>query len=282
MSSPYVLKQLSFAADDYSMLVGLFRKEGGNLHVDHSFLEWQYEKNPVGCAVGFNAFWGDKLVAHYAAIPVTCVVNGVVTTGLLSINTRTDAEHQGKGLFSALAEATFTHAKERGFAFVVGVANDNSVHGFTRRLAFQHVATLETRLVLGINANQDVPDPAFYRVWDRETLAWRLSNPKNVYRCRDAGSNSLILGRSRNFDALVGRVSRGMPPDHYGRAGFSFNPLKLWVGLDSGIDWRHSCNIRVPQRFRSVTLNLIFRHLTEPVALDRESVRFWALDFDAY
>ena len=139
ISKKYELKKLSFSLNEYDQIVDLFRKDGNNLHYEKSFLEWQYEQNPIGKAIGFNAFFEDKLVAHYAAIPINCLISGVVTKGLLSINTKTDSAHQGKGLFTLLAEETYSFAKELGFHFIVGVANDNSVYGFTKKLSFQLV-----------------------------------------------------------------------------------------------------------------------------------------------
>jgi hypothetical protein len=41
-------------------------------------------------------------------------------------------------------------------------------------------------------------------------------------------------------------------------------------------------NILVPERFRPIPLNLIYRDLNGRNALDAAAVKFWAMDFDAY
>ena len=50
-----------------------------------------------------NAFYNNELVAHYVTIPVVYKFNDKTLNGLLSLNTATKAEHQGKGLFTKLA-----------------------------------------------------------------------------------------------------------------------------------------------------------------------------------
>ena len=37
------------------------------------FLKWQYLDNPLGIVVGFDAFYENKLVAHYVTIPVEMI-----------------------------------------------------------------------------------------------------------------------------------------------------------------------------------------------------------------
>jgi GNAT superfamily N-acetyltransferase len=98
------------------------------------YLQWQYADNPDGTIVGFNAYQGETLAAHYVTQPMEAVINGVKRRGLLSLNTATHPQHQGKGLFVKLADRTYTYAAEHGYDFVIGVANQNSVHGFTKKL----------------------------------------------------------------------------------------------------------------------------------------------------
>ena len=113
------------------------------------FLDWQYFKNPVGDVVGFDAFYNNELVAHYVTIPVVYKFNDKTLNGLLSLNTATKAEHQGKGLFTKLASDTYDLAKEKGYKFIIGVANQNSTHGFIKKLGFDLVGKLDVKIYLG-------------------------------------------------------------------------------------------------------------------------------------
>src|ERR1700754_5049888 len=87
------------------------------------FLRWQYADNPVGKVVGYDAYLGDELAAHYVTIPVLYTLDGQEKKGLLSLNTATDPKPQGKGLFTQLASKTYELAAEMGYEFVIGVAN---------------------------------------------------------------------------------------------------------------------------------------------------------------
>ena len=101
-----------------------------------SYLRWQYKENPLGHIVGFNAYWGSELAAHYVTMPIDMCLFGEKKRGLLSLNTATHPKHQGKRLFTILAEKTFSWAKEHGYEYVIGVANANSTHGFLKHLGF--------------------------------------------------------------------------------------------------------------------------------------------------
>ena len=94
------------------------------------FIEWQYRENPNGEILGFNAYYKGELVAHYAIMPVFATVFGVAEKGLLSLNTATHPSHQGKKLFSTLAEMSYKDASAKGYGFVVGVANAKSTPSF--------------------------------------------------------------------------------------------------------------------------------------------------------
>ncbi|MFZ1687776.1 MAG: GNAT family N-acetyltransferase, partial [Flavobacteriales bacterium] len=111
-------------------------------HFTEEVVRWQYRENPDGEAVGFNAWNGTELAAHYVTIPLLARVNDKEERGLLSLNTATHPSHQGKGLFTKLANATYEAAATQGFGFVIGVANANSTHGFTKKLGFQLVSPL--------------------------------------------------------------------------------------------------------------------------------------------
>jgi len=142
-------------------------------------LQWHYADNPNGRAVGFNAVSEDgELAAHYVCLPILARIDGVTNKGLLSMNTATHPKHQGKGLFVELARRTFDYARDAGYDFVVGAANQNSTHGFVKKLGFQLVTPLDAKIGVGaISSKANVDAPAFERIWDQASIAWRLSNP---------------------------------------------------------------------------------------------------------
>jgi GNAT superfamily N-acetyltransferase len=254
-------------------------------HLTERYLEWQYVRNPHGRAIGFNAYRRDELAAHYVTLPVAARLEGRASTGVLSLNTATHPEHQGRNLFTTLAEKTYETAAALGHDFVVGVANANSTPGFTKKLGFQLVGRLDARLGIGRPARAEASEAtAFERAWERPSLAWRLANPSRGYRVRKDGSACRVLAATERpgIQALLGEFEPGIAPEAPERDGLGFRPLTLWIGLDPDVRWSRSLYLDVPGPFRRSPLNLIFRPLGSARPPVREEVRFRAIDFDPY
>ncbi|HEX8825648.1 MAG TPA: GNAT family N-acetyltransferase [Archangium sp.] len=252
-----------------------------------AYLTWQYVRNPAGPAVGFNAFAGETLAAHYVTLPIRVQLEGRACKGLLSLNTATHPQHQGKGLFTRLADATYQYAASQGYELVVGVANANSTPGFTRKLGFQLVAPLEARMGVGPLPAQDPRFTSEFEVlWDHELLGWRLANPSRTYRLRPRGESMRIeapTGKA-GIQAILGDFPRALCPTALERtAPASPNPVRLWLGIDPSRRFQRSLYTSIPKRLRPSPLNLIYRDLTgKRASLDMSRLRFRALDFDAY
>lgn len=277
----YDIKLMELSPQELQQISDLFTRAGSGMSGGSEFLDWQYNQNPAGQAVGYNAYFDGLLVAHYAVIPLRARVFGEEVLGYLSINTRTDLEHQGQGLFTRLAESTYSHIKKIGGEFVVGVANGNSVHGFTRKLGFQHVGLLETRFVLG-SPSTGKRDLDFESIWDSATVAWRLDNPTKSYKHRKKGDRAMLYSNSRRFSSLIGNVPyKSLPNGLETLSRFSCMP-KLWLGIAKGMNWAGTLYALVPIKLQPVQLNLIYLDLKGTRSLDPESVRFLAMDFDAY
>jgi GNAT superfamily N-acetyltransferase len=254
-------------------------------HLTKEYLDWQYVQNPDGRAIGFNAYQRDVLAAHYVTIPVCARIGGNRHPGVLSLNTATHPEHQGKKLFTLLAEKTYDSAAAAGYDFVVGVANANSTPGFTRKLGFQLVGALEARLGIGRPPRESPEEAAdFERVWDGASLAWRLSNPSKVYHLRAERSRFRVEAATERpgIKAFMGDFERDLEPAGTRGGSFGFRPVTLWIGIDPFVRWSRSLYFDIPRRFRRSPLNLIFKPLAKALELRREQVRFRALDFDPY
>jgi len=260
------------------LLASVFPKAGFSV----AYLRWQYCENPDGLAVGFNAFEGDVLVAHYAAIPLSAMIFGKIERGLLSLNTATRATHNGKGLFTKLAQSTYSNASENGFGFVIGVANAASTFGFVNKLGFQFVAPLQAMVGWGnVNAKDDTQCD-FVCIRDEAKIDWRLANPSRRYRLESSGSAiDVVAATTLPFvDAVLASFDASSLIEKGEKVSRHF---RLHLGFDPSKDWTKSRYYNVPIRFRPSPLNFIFLDLTEQKRrLNASSIRFEALDFDAY
>ncbi len=171
--------------------VGLFGASfAGDDKLNADYLHWQYLANPHGQVIGVDAFMGGALVAHYAIIPRRYRLGTQVFDAALSVNTATHPQHQGKGLFTKLAEATYFAAAQRGVKFVVGVANANSVGGFTRKLGFTSLGQI--RLYAGFKATVAAANSLDLDV-QASWLDWRLGNPSRRYEGVKHGDGTTTL-----------------------------------------------------------------------------------------
>jgi GNAT superfamily N-acetyltransferase len=248
-----------------------------------AYIKWQYADNPDGTIVGFNALADDKLAAHYVTQPLQAIIGGQKKKGLLSLNTATHPEHQGKGLFVKLADRTYQYATENGYDFVIGVANQNSVHGFTKKLGFQLVGQLHALLGMGkLPFSNDLNKFSYSRYWTPKALSWRLSNPNNQYGILK-GHNIVITSATAypGISATLG-VFPGPDFDILPRKG-TLSLLNLWIGANKDITSKTNLYFNIPNRLRPAPLYLIFKSLNNSISpLNFDDVYFQALDFDAY
>ena len=242
------------------------------------YLEWQYLKNPNGTVVSFNAFSEDgTLAAHYAAIPVKMRLNGKEEIGLLSVNTATHPNHQGKKLFTRLATKAYKYAQENGYKFIVGVANANSTHGFLKHLGFYLVSPLEFKVGFGNIFKKGIYENKNRFSYDLETLQWRIHCPAYDYY-----TSKGILYSNRPepfFHSCVALLPDGVDGKTLNLQRDN-NIFNIYVGL--GVQPKSGLYFNIPKFIKRSPFNLVFKDLTGgslPV-LTSENIFFQLLDFD--
>lgn len=244
-------------------------------------LAWRYRDNPAGSVVGADAWAGETLAAHYVTCPAAMTLEGEAARGLLSLNTATHPDFQGRGLFTTLAEATYAAGADQGFDFVFGVANANSTPGFVRKLGFQLVAPLAAGVLPFPPRRFETAPVRMAGDWSPEALAWRLANPVGRYRTARWGDLTAVWARTHLpvvdcaafLPAAPDLTDQGPPP----RAS-------LFIGLEPRLALERRMFLALPQRLRPSPLNLIYRPLSPraPASLDPRQVAVSFLDFDPY
>lgn len=256
----------------------------GTSHFTRPYLAWLYSANPDGRAVGFDARADDgTLAAHYVCVPAQAKVNGQQVPILLSLNTATRPQFQGKGLFTKLAALTFDAGAAAGFDGVYGVANANSTPGFIRKLGFQLVRPLEAMVGVGtLGVGKLPPALSFERVWSDSALAWRCNSPVNPIQCRARGNLWQFHAPALKLVPAYAELARGSGAQA-AESGAPFTPLRLFLGLVPDQARGFSTYVSIPRRLRPSPLNLIYRSFTARVTqLDAALIHFSFLDFDAY
>lgn len=238
----------------------------------YEYLKWQYADNPAGPIVGFNAYMGDVLAAHYVTMPIYLNINGQKTLGVLSLNTATHPEHRGKRLFTILAERTYQYATENGFKFVIGVANANSTPGFLKHLRFKLIGPLSFKVGVGTNLYQQ-KNHTYSRFWDKELMEWRLKNPSMEYF---KNGEMVVSPIKVGFKKLVYH-DKGRLVD---RKRLWLRPFNLYIGFGANLNRGLYCG--VPKFVERSPFNLIFRDLTGGTLpeMTPDNVLFELIDFD--
>lgn len=250
------------------------------------YLAWLYVDNPDGKAVGYDAWDGERLAAHYVCIPARAWVEGREVPVLLSLNTATHPDYQGKGLFTKLAGMSFEAGAAQGFDGVYGVANANSTPGFVRKLGFQLVRPLEARIGLGgLRHGPKAPAAAlsFERSWSAAALRWRCANPHNPVFLRNGGGKLRFhaAASGNKLPAYAELEAQGMVLP--AGPGPLLSPLRLFIGLAPDASSSYWNYATIPMSLRPSPLNLIYRSFAPRVAaLDPARIAFSFLDFDAY
>jgi hypothetical protein len=252
------------------------------------YLNWLYCNNPNGKAIGFDAWDGDQLAAHYVCIPSVFNISGQKLKLLLSLNTATHPKYQGKGLFTRLAEMTYIAAANTGFDGIYGVANANSTPGFVKKLGFQLIAPLEAKVGFGklhIDLKNSNDSNLFQRIWTHRDLKWRCSNPNNtIYSKQESGciefSANAICGRFLPAYAELSALDFSDIETLLRRAIF---PMRLYIGLTPTGSCSYKNYYNIPQRFRPSPLNFIYRALSQNTMVpEYGKINISFLDFDAY
>ncbi len=275
---------------EMATLSGLFRTVWPqNTIARPECLDWLYFQNPRGAIIGFNAWHGSTLAAHYVVAPIAAEYRGREVPAALSLNTATHPNYQRRGLFVRLAEATYARARELGAHHVIGVANDNSTPGCVRNLKFQNVGPLQVRVGIGLPsavADTTPPGTSWRRPWSAEDLAWRLKNPGRRYTWQRAANRVAVLAPTGKVgiqavlkvasDATLAGIIRSATP--------GATPLgpRMWMGLSRRIKPAPT-SMDLPKALRIRPLNLIFLPLQDDDAtIEASTTEFEALDFDAY
>jgi GNAT superfamily N-acetyltransferase len=252
------------------------------------YLAWLYVENPDGRAVGYDAWDGERLAAHYVCIPARAWVEGAEVPVLLSLNTATHPDYQGKGLFTRLAAMTFEAGASQGFDGVYGVANANSTPGFVRKLGFQLVRPLEARIGIGgLRHGPQAPSSelSFERSWSPAALRWRCANPHNPVFMRGGGGKLRFhaAASGHKLPAYAELAAAGIALPALKQAAPPLSPLRLFIGLAPDASSSYWNYASIPKRLRPSPLNLIYRSFAPRVAgLDPARIAFSFLDFDAY
>lgn len=114
----------------------IFAKNGNEKSAEH--LRWQYLENIGGGAYSAFAVSGSgEDAAVYSLFKVRAKLNGEEVVACQSLDTLTDKDFRGKGLFSLVAKDVNRRCDDEGVALIYGFPNDKSGPGFFKHLQWR-------------------------------------------------------------------------------------------------------------------------------------------------
>ncbi|CAM3645184.1 GNAT family N-acetyltransferase [Flavobacterium gelidilacus] len=131
------LKILNLNTSSINQYKNCFDSNGSPKKLEN--IEWQFFKNTE--KKGFVDIAFDESKQKTAAIyAVSCVkfkIDNELHVGTQSLDTITDIDYRGKGLFIKLAENVYNNAINENVALVYGFPNGNSIYGFEKKLQWK-------------------------------------------------------------------------------------------------------------------------------------------------
>ena len=233
--------------------------------ITSSYLDWLYFSNPLGNVVGFNAFEGEVLAAHYACIP-TRIGN---RSGLLSLNTATHPEYRSRGLYQRLAHMTYERWCQ-DFEFVVGVANSQSSTAFVKHLGFRELGRLNLRYGKLLRPAEGA------RNWSVAEIEWRTDSPRGKFKSKQI-HDGLIEISTRPDKFPFNLKSIVACQDEY----FSRREELHTSEFGFTVDWvkGHQPKVRLPEMLKPSPLVLIYQSFSSS---DVDLTSWSFPDFDAF
>lgn len=272
----YLVRKIE--TDEKSLMeITLFLRETfpKNKKFSVDFIRWQYAQNPLGQMIGFNAWDGDRIVSHFAGLPLEMNIYGQKRKGLLCINVSTNINYRGKKLFTAVGEKTIEYAKDNGFDFLIAVPNANSTHAFLKYFDFELISPLTVKTGFGNNIYTD-KDFKCFRVWDEAQWEWRLNNPTNKYSYDGRG----IVSTPISFFAKT--LSKADLPENIIERKFrniGYRALNLYIGI--GADTSKGSYFDIPSFIKRPPFNLVFKDLTGEIPnIKKEDIFLQLIDLD--
>ena len=252
------------------------------------FLNWLYNENPNGKAITNSVYDDEKIIAHFALIPISVIYKNEIYKSALSVFTAVDENNRGLYFFHKLASKSFELAKSNGIRFVIGVSNQVSSELFVKCFKFKLISPLDVKIGLS-NFNEKNDLPHIFEIFkDNKTLRWRLNNPRfkyQIYKYNKSKKNIIFNNHYKLFKIHMGYISNkdlDFQNEIYLKKSYNLNPFNMWIGLNNNLE-NGLMTFNFPQILKPSALNLIIKDLSsEETDLNKKDIKFNLIDFEIF
>lgn len=135
MKSNYSFQRVS-GNEQVERISKIFNSNENNKSNEH--LIWQYNNN-IGTSYTIIANDSNEDAAVYSVFQTNAIFFGEQKKICQSLDTLTDINHRGKGLFVKMATEVFNDCDNDNIAFIYGFPNDSSAPGFFKKLGWKQL-----------------------------------------------------------------------------------------------------------------------------------------------
>lgn len=253
------------------------------------FLDWLYNQNPNGKAIVNNVYEGEKIIAHFALVPILVMYQKEIYKSALSVFTAVDKNNRGLYFFHKLASKSFDIAKSNGIRFIIGVTNEISSKLFVKCFNFKMISPLEVKIGLSkFNEKNNLPHN-FQIFKDKKTLYWRLNNPRfkyQIYKQKNQKEPIIFNNHYKLFKMHMGFFSANDLDFKYEtcfkKTIYNLNPFNMWIGLNNNLEDK-LMSFNFPEILKPSPLNLIIKDLnSNETNLSKKDIKFNLIDFEIF
>jgi len=99
---------------------------------ERRFFEWKHDANPFGRSPMWVACDGDRVVGFRTFLRWEFIVDGRCVRAVRAVDTATDPDYQGRGIFTHLTRAALDELRDEGVEMVFNTPNANSLPGYLK------------------------------------------------------------------------------------------------------------------------------------------------------
>lgn len=250
------------------------------------FLNWLYNENPNGKAIINNVYEGEKIIAHFALVPITVLYNNRTCKSALSVFTSIDENHRNLLFFYQLANQSFELAKSLGIRFIISVASEIGSELYIKCFKFKLIAPLDVKISWSKFQERNETNHKFEILRDNATVQWRLRNPRFKYQVFKENEKYIIFNNNyKLFKMNMGYISN-IDLDLKNMIIFNkkkiSTPLNIWMGLNNNLkDEKISFNF--PNILKPSPSNFIIKDLeNEKINLVKNDIKINLIDYEVF
>jgi len=105
------------------------------------YWHWQYRDCPAGQGRIRLAVKEDRIVGHYAVVPMFLQYRGEILLATLALDTMTHPDYRHQGVFVTLARDLYADLARDRIGITYAFPNENSFHGAVNGLEFTHICS---------------------------------------------------------------------------------------------------------------------------------------------